>query len=153
MRLDYVQAGDKKFRDWMRRYREELGGEPPSEAWLDKYLTAIFNEQGKHRHIWWAVDEGKRVGFAIAMLTPSHLDSLRVQGNIGEFYIYPEFRREGYGRRLATEVINFLASHGASEIHCTVLVGNVGGLRFWETMGFQLTRYHLSAVAPRLAPR
>ena len=151
MKLEYVKPLDKQFREWMRRYREELAGDPPSDAWLDRYLKAIFREQGKHRHIWWGVEEGKRVGFAVAVISPHWLDQKRLQGTIGEFYIYPGYRREGYGRKLAQEVIRFLQARGVQDIHCTVVVGNVGGLRFWEAMGFQLVRYQLSYLPSQAA--
>lgn len=143
MHLQPVAAGDVKFREWLRRYRAEITGEPPDEAWLDRYLETLFAEQGKHRHIWWGVDGGRRVGFAIAVLSKHWANKRRIQGQIGEFFIYPEFRREGRGRRLAEAVIEWLTAHGADEIQSGVLAGNVRGLRFWEAVGFHVARYTL----------
>jgi len=143
MKLDYVAPDDKKFRDWLRRYREEIGGEPPSDGWLDTYLKHIFAEQGKNRHIWWGVDEGRKVGFAVAILSPHAVDKHRLQGMIAEFFVYPEYRREGYGRRMAEAAIEFLRSKGVDDIHASVTAGNVRGLRFWETCSFQIARYVL----------
>jgi len=143
MHLQPVTAGDSRFRDWLRRYREEITGEPPSDAWLDKYLESLFAEQGKHRFIWWAVDNGRRVGFAVAVLTKHWANKARTQGVIGEFFVYPEYRREGRGRRMVQAVIEFLTDHGADEIQSGVVAGNVRGLRFWEAVGFQIARYTL----------
>lgn len=143
MKLEYVAPDDKKFRDWLRRYREEITGEPPPAEWLDAYLKHIFAEQGKNRHIWWGVADGKKVGFAVAILTPQPVDRQRLQGMVGEFFIYPEYRREGYGRRLAEAVIEFLHAQGANDIHASVTAGNVRGLRFWEACSFQISRYVL----------
>ncbi len=143
MKLEYVSPEDKKFRDWLRRYREEIGGEAPPEEWLDAYLKHIFAEQGQGRHIWWAIDEGKRVGFAVAILAPQPTDRQRLQGTIAEFFVYPEYRREGYGRRMAETVIEFLHEQGAGDIHASVTTGNVRGLRFWEACSFQISRYVL----------
>ncbi len=143
MRLEYVTSDDKKFRDWLRRYREETTGEPPSDEWLDAYLKHIFAEQGKNRHIWWAIDEGRKVGFAAAILSPQPVDKHRLSGMIAEFFIYPEYRREGYGRRMAEAVIAFLQSKGVGDIHTSATAGNVRGLRFWETCSFQISRYVL----------
>lgn len=143
MRLEYVAPEDKKFRDWLRRYREEIVGELPPDEWLDGYLRHIFTEQGRNRHIWWAVDEGRKVGFVVAILTPQPADKQRMQGMIAEFFVYPEYRREGYGRRMADAVIDFLHEKGANDIHASVTAGNVRGLRFWEACSFQISRYVL----------
>lgn len=141
--LEYVGPDDKKFRDWLRRYREEITGEPPPDAWLDGYLKHIFAEQGQTRHIWWAMADGKRVGFAVAILSPAALTNARPQGTIAEFYIYPEYRREGYGRRMAEAVLEFLHTQDAQDIHASVTAGNVRGLRFWESCSFLISRYVL----------
>lgn len=143
MKLEYVARDDKKFRDWLRRYREEIAGEPPPDEWLDAYLKHIFGEQGKNRHIWWGMDDGRTVGFVVAIVTPQLPDKQRVQGMVAEFFVYPEFRREGYGRRMAEAVIEFLHSKGANDVHASVTSGNVRGIRFWEACSFQISRYVL----------
>ncbi|MBI2972318.1 MAG: GNAT family N-acetyltransferase [Armatimonadetes bacterium] len=143
MKLEYVSADDRKFRDWLRRYREETVGEPPAEEWLDVYLKHIFTEQGKTRHIWWGLDDDRKVGFAVAILSPHPADKSKLSGMVAEFFIYPEYRREGFGRRLAQAVIEFLLEQGANDIHASVTAGNVRGLRFWEACSFQISRYIL----------
>jgi GNAT superfamily N-acetyltransferase len=62
---------------------------------------------------------------------------------IGEFFIYPEYRREGYGRRMAEAVIEFLHAKGVNDAHASVTAGNLRGLRFWEACSFQISRYML----------
>ncbi len=143
VKLEYVSPDDRKFREWLRRYREEIVGEPPPDEWLDGYIRHIFNEQGKSRHIWWAVEEGRRIGFAVAILSAQASDRQRIQGTIAEFFVYPEYRREGYGRRMAEAVIEFLNGQGANDIHASVTAGNVRGLRFWEACSFMISRYVL----------
>jgi len=142
MKLEYVGPGDKKFRDWMRHYREEINGEAPPDEWLDQYVKVLFKDQGQTRHIWWAVDQARKVGFAVATLQRGMVDG-RSQGMVAEFFIYPEYRREGLGRRLAEAVIEFLRGQGAAEVYAAVVAGNVRGLRFWEACGFQIARYSL----------
>ncbi len=143
VKLEYVSADDKKFREWLRRYREETAGEPPPDEWLDAYLNHIFAEQGRTRHIWWGMAEGKRVGFAVAILSAASTTNSRTQGTIGEFFVYPEYRREGYGQRMAEAVIEFLHEQGAQDIHASVTAGNVRGLRFYESCSFLISRYVL----------
>src|SRR3990170_4027221 len=118
MKLEHVDPGDKKFRDWMRHYREEINGEAPPDDWLDQYLKVLFKDQGKTRHIWWAVDQSRKVGFAVATLQRGMVDG-RSQGMVTEF----------------------LRAQGAGEVYAAVVAGNVRGLRFWEACGFQIARY------------
>lgn len=143
LKLEYVSSDEKKFRDWLRRYREEVAGEAPPDGWLDGYLKHIFSEQGKTRHIWWGVSESRKIGFAVALITPQPADRQRLAGMIAEFYVYPEYRREGYGARMANAVMEFLHAQGCNDIHASVPAGNVRGLRFWETCSFQISRYVL----------
>ena len=143
VKLEYVSADDKKFRDWLRRYREEIAGQPPPDAWLDAYLKHIFTEQGRARHIWWGVADGKRIGFAVAIISGASAANNRTQGTVAEFFVYPEYRREGYGQRMAEAVLEFLHNHGAEDIHSSVTAGNVRGLRFWESCSFLISRYVL----------
>ncbi|MDR7482597.1 MAG: GNAT family N-acetyltransferase [Armatimonadota bacterium] len=142
MKLEPVFAGDARFRDWLRRYREEIMGEPPPDAWLDRYLQVLFADPAR-RFIWWGVDNGRKVGFVVAVLAKHWADQSRTVGQIGEFFVYPEYRREGLGRKLAQAVIDWLKSHGADEIQSGVVAGNLRGLRFWEACGFQIARYSL----------
>src|SRR3990170_2882572 len=100
MKLEHVDPGDKKFRDWMRHYREEINGEAPPDDWLDQYLKVLFKDQGKTRHIWWAMDQSRKVGFAVATLQRGMVDG-RSQGMVAEFFIYPEYRREGVAKAVA----------------------------------------------------
>ncbi len=132
LRLDYVSADDGKFREWFRRYREEVAGEPPTDEWLNAYLKHIFTEQSKNRHIWWAVSEDRKVGFVVAVLTPQSTDPQRMQGMVAEFFVYPEFRREGYGKRMAEAVIAFLHSRGCHDVHGKPAVSR-SPVTFWST--------------------
>ncbi|SRR3990172_11799257 len=141
MKLEQVSVGDPRFRDWMRRYREEINGEPPSDAWLDKYLEVLFADQGKRRFIWWGVDQSRKIGFAVVALTKHWADQSRTQAQVGEFFIYPEYRREGHGRRFAEALLEWIKASGAGEIQSSVAAGNLRGLRFWEAVGFQIARY------------
>jgi GNAT superfamily N-acetyltransferase len=87
--------------------------------------------------------EGKRVGFAVAILSTAGAANSRTQGTIAEFFVYPEYRREGYGRQMAEAVIEFLHEQGAQDIHASITAGNVRGLRFYESCSFLISRYVL----------
>jgi GNAT superfamily N-acetyltransferase len=143
LKLEPVEAGDTRFRDWMRRYREETSGEPAADAWLNHYLEVLFAEQGKRRYIWWGVDASRKVGFAVVVMTKHWADQAKTIAQVGEFFIYPEYRREGMGRRMAEALLEWLKANGAVEIQSGVVAGNLRGLRFWEAVGFQIARYAL----------
>jgi len=143
MKLEPVAAGDQRFRDWLRRYREETSGEPAPDAWLNHYLEVLFADQGTRRHIWWGVDASRKVGFAVVAMTKHWADQTKTVAQVGEFFIYPEFRREGMGRRMAAALLEWLKANGAVEIQSSVLAGNLRGLRFYEAVGFQIGRYAL----------
>jgi len=149
MKLEYASPDDRKFRDWLRKYREEIGGEAPSDAWLDAYTRHIFSEQGKHRHIWWGVDGGRRIGFAVAMVIQQPVDRGRQQGMIAEFFIYPEYRREGYGRKLADAIIEFFQERGITDVHASVIADNVRGIRMDVTDLGSIEAFKQAAYAKR----
>jgi ribosomal protein S18 acetylase RimI-like enzyme len=65
--------------------------------------------------------------------------------------VYPEFRREGYGKRMAEAVIAFLHSRGCHDVRTSVPAGNVRGVRFWQACSFQISRY-LLVHRPDLKP-
>jgi GNAT superfamily N-acetyltransferase len=143
MNLEPVIPDDPKFRDWLRRYREEMYGGGAADSNLDGYLQALFADQGKVRHVFWGVEAGKKVGFAVAALNRHWANRGRTQAVVGEFFIYPEYRREGRGRKLAQALLSWMRDQGACEIQSTVPAGNVRGVRFWEAVGFQIARYSL----------
>jgi len=89
LQLEYVSVDEKKFRDWLRRYREEVAGEAPPDEWLDGYLKHIFSEQGKNRHIWWGVSDSRKVGFAVALITPQPADRQHRRARGGTHGITP----------------------------------------------------------------
>jgi ribosomal protein S18 acetylase RimI-like enzyme len=89
------------------------------------------------------VDKGRKVGFAVTVLSRHWADKTHTQGVIGEVFIHPEYRREGQGRRLTQALVEWLKTNGAADIQSGVVAGNVRGLRFWEAMGFQIVRYTL----------
>lgn len=65
-------------------------------------------------------------------------------GIIAEFCIKPEFRRKGYGHKLAQKALEFFKAHGATEISAMVLKYNKPALKFWESLGFRLKMYELT---------
>jgi GNAT superfamily N-acetyltransferase len=78
-------------------------------------------------------------GFLAAQIKrlPPHLaaDRSRV-GFISELFVRPEARRRGTGRALVDAAFDWFRRADVGSIELHVLVGNAGGRRFWEQLGF-----------------
>jgi ribosomal protein S18 acetylase RimI-like enzyme len=53
-----------------------------------------------------------------------------------QFYVRPEFRRQGIGRA-AMEWLAANAWNQSARIRIEVLTGNTGGIAFWRALGFR----------------
>lgn len=78
-------------------------------------------------------------GFLAAQVKrlPPHLaaDKPRV-GFISELFVRPDARRRGTGRALVEAAFDWFRRADVGSIELHVLVGNAGGRRFWEQLGF-----------------
>lgn len=93
---------------------------------------------GPQFHRWWALDGETRVGF-VAFRVYSHEPHIPgTEGSIDEFCILPQYRRQGYGRNLATAVIDHMIDRGCDRIKLTVLTKNEPAMALWHSLGFQM---------------
>lgn len=78
-------------------------------------------------------------GFLAAQVKrlPAHLaaDKPRV-GFISELFVRPDARRRGTGRALVEAAFDWFRRADVGSIELHVLIGNEGGRRFWEQLGF-----------------
>lgn len=78
-------------------------------------------------------------GFLAAQVKrlPPHLaaDKPKV-GFISELFVRPDARRRGTGRALVEAAFDWFRRADVGSIELHVLVGNAGGRRFWEQLGF-----------------
>lgn len=86
-----------------------------------------------------APTDGSLVGFLAAQIKrlPPHLaaDKPKV-GFISELFVQPDARRRGTGRALVEAAFDWFRRADVGSIELHVLVGNAGGRRFWEELGF-----------------
>jgi ribosomal protein S18 acetylase RimI-like enzyme len=54
------------------------------------------------------------------------------QGEIGDFYIAPPFRRRGHGKAFARLLFNWFAQKGVKYVRLYVRSDNPGALAFWH---------------------
>lgn len=80
-----------------------------------------------------AEGDGALAGFAIGHRRGA-------KGHIVTIDIVPGFRRRGTGKVLLTELLRRLTEAGARQIRLEVDARNGGAIRFYERMGFRVTR-------------
>lgn len=61
-------------------------------------------------------------------------------GVLENLFVVAAHRRQGYGQALAEAAIRWLANLGAAEIFVNVIPKNLGSLKFWRAMGFDVQR-------------
>lgn len=83
--------------------------------------------------------DGGLDGFLTAQIKrlPPHLAADRPKvGFISELFVRPDARRRGTGRALVEAAFDWFRRADVGSIELHVLVGNAGGRRFWEGLGF-----------------
>lgn len=88
-----------------------------------------------------ARDETRLVGVALAVLTPSA--ELGHVLNVNDFFVKPDHRRRGVGRRLVQELIEKARDMRVDKISLEVLHDNKAASSFWRSMGFKPTDRYL----------
>ncbi|MBL4936847.1 GNAT family N-acetyltransferase [Clostridium sp. YIM B02515] len=135
--VEYVKISREnpdRCRDFLNlgyEYMKEIAADMPVEI-HDKFLNSILSKQFKNKRwliglivndnmvgfIHFKVDESERIGW----------------GYILEFYIMPDFRRKGLGRKLYNFAKETLISCGIKDVWLSA--DKVNGESFWFSMGF-----------------
>jgi len=87
-----------------------------------------------------AEDDGKAVGYVIGYYDESHFmwDTGRI-GHVDSFYVLPETRGQGVGRRLMDAAYTAMRKAGASTVALEMVADNEVAQRFYEKEGFTTT--------------
>ncbi|MBI1279483.1 MAG: GNAT family N-acetyltransferase [Anaerolineaceae bacterium] len=81
--------------------------------------------------------EGQVVGFVLGMvidLMPDIFDQ-KPSGFLADIYVEPHVRRQGVGRSLVNELMNWFRACGISTFDWHVASNNPEGLAFWRSIG------------------
>lgn len=81
--------------------------------------------------------DGKVVGVVIGDLEDRLFYEPRIAGVIKEFYILPEYRRKGLGKRMLNEIIEALRKKGAQMIMADFPALNEIAIEFYKKMNFR----------------
>lgn len=108
---------------------------------LSKWANSMINIQGDaDRHLELCYDGDSLIGFLYGKIDhPDHKGYIKVgYGYIMEFYVLPEFRRNGYGKQMYSHLEELMKNDGADKLYLTS--DPVTGKPFWEYLGFKYTR-------------
>ena len=84
-----------------------------------------------------AASDGELIGFCYSYISqkPKYF-KLNKFGFIGDLYVSPEDRRNGVGKALVKDAIEFFKKNKIRQIELLVAVKNEGTIKFWESLGF-----------------
>lgn len=121
-------------------YMKELDGNAGRvhrPEWAAKWAESMLDAQGDpDRHLEVCYVGGNLVGFLYGKRDhPNHPGYIRPGwGYILEFYVLPEYRRKGYGRRMYKRLEALFRKDGITQVYLTA--DPVSGKPFWEAIGF-----------------
>ena len=81
--------------------------------------------------------DGELVGFCYSYIShkPKYF-KLEKFGFVGDLYVEPQYRRQGVGRMLVLDTMEFFSRRKVRQIELLVAVKNTGTIEFWESLGF-----------------
>jgi len=84
-----------------------------------------------------AESEGELIGFCYSYISqkPKYF-KLHKFGFIGDLYVTPEYRRNGIGKALVEDAIDFFKKNKIKQIELLVARRNENTIKFWESLGF-----------------
>ena len=133
----------KAFKSLMVPYMEELDAhsdEPLPMGLLPKWIDSIIAMQGpSDRHTELCYVGGNLIGFLYGKVDhEDHKGFIKPgYGYIMEFYVRPQYRRKGYGKKMFQHMEHLFRQDGAKRMYLTA--DPVSGKPFWEAMGFANT--------------
>jgi ribosomal protein S18 acetylase RimI-like enzyme len=95
------------------------------------YIASLSDREG----IFLAQVDDRVVGFQSLDLWAKYTDSFDHVGVMGTI-ILPQWRRQGIGRRLAEQTLQFARANGYEKVVIYVRAGNAGAQAFYRNLGF-----------------
>ena len=104
----------------------------------EAYWRECFPWAGGHRQPYWAVADGRHVGFVAYTV-----EAAKHSASIEDFYVVPDARRRGYGTAMVQAVYAQLDTHGVARVELNVRRDNPHAFAFWEAQGFRIALYRM----------
>ena len=88
-------------------------------------------------HLAVAESDGELIGFCYSYISqkPKYF-KLEKFGFIGDLFVIPEYRRNGIGRALVNDAVDFFGKRKIKQIELLVAKKNENTIKFWESLGF-----------------
>lgn len=90
---------------------------------------------------WWAILDSVKIGFANLLLIRDWTE--KAWAEIHDFYMEPQWRRQGYGRAFFQALVNWMETQRVYRIDLLVRVDSPAARVFWKNVGFDLTSYRM----------
>lgn len=141
--LKYIQIrkdSDQQFKQllsmWIPYFKEI--GSTENDSVITEYARQRVNIQGKREdmHFELCFDDSILVGFCFYAVDLGGIKGILPPnlGYIMEFYVLPQYRRQGYGIKILKHIEKTFLSHGAEYMYLTP--GEVSGEAFWRSLRF-----------------
>ena len=130
----------KVFESLMYEYIDEMNEHserPLPKKFQQKWINSIIAIQGsKDRHLELCYIKDQPIGFLYGKIDhEDHKGFIKPgYGYIMEFYVKPDYRRNGYGKMMFQHLEQLFRFDGAMIMYLTA--DPVTGKPFWESMGF-----------------
>ena len=93
------------------------------------------------QHLAWGVDARTQQRVGLLWIA---IDDRYRHAFIYQIFVFPKFRRSGYGRALLDAAETFARSRGARALALNVFAPNRGAIALYESAGFAATSQHMS---------
>jgi len=129
---------EKDISEWLRL--RKLLWDGVSESEHKSEMLDIYEHSETQLVLVAEIGENRLIGFLEASIRPfvedCHSDHV---GYIEGWFVEPEFRKHGIGRKLVAEAENWARKNGATEMASDAEVGNEMSLRAHVRLGYQET--------------
>ena len=141
MRLETVKPAEKKeFRSLVDNYWLEImpnADTVRTPESRDAYFARRFLLDAESPRIFWGIEGENHVGFIALTLENK-------KAKINDFYIEPDYRRQGHGSHMVEAIRDLTDDLGIEQIDLNVRRDNPSSLVFWQAQGFMIGHYELT---------
>jgi ribosomal protein S18 acetylase RimI-like enzyme len=145
LKIRPVESGEREaLFDVAQRYWAEIMPHAPvvqNPEMRPPYFAHEFQSSQPGSHLWWAMVDDTRIGFANVELSLDWTD--QSWAYVKDLYIEPAWRNQGHGQALVQALIDWLTDQGVYRVDLFVRSDSPTALAFWEAAGFELASYRM----------
>jgi len=111
------------------------GSDTPPEQFMD-FVTRRLGDETMLLLLGLVGDTPVGYGLAFDVVEHPFMPEWQRSGYITQFFVTPEYRRQGVGQMMFDHIVQWLASRDVTEVLLNVSVDNPAGDLFWRKQGF-----------------